>query len=46
MRKKIFLWLSGFFAGIFLGALISCPRKEISLPVSVLLCLLFGVLSK
>lgn len=32
--KEVAKWVSGFWAGAFLGALIACPAKEVSLPVS------------
>jgi hypothetical protein len=40
--KKATLWLSGFFGGCFLGALIACPAKALSLPVTAVLAIIFG----
>jgi len=37
VRGKVCLWISGFWVGVFLGALISCPAKHISLPSSLIL---------
>jgi hypothetical protein len=45
MRMKgAFLWLSGFWGGVFLGALVACPAKAISLPVSAVLAAVFAYL--
>jgi len=40
--KEIAKWLSGFFGGVFLGALVACPVKEVSLPVSIVICIALG----
>jgi len=42
--KEIGKWISGFWGGIFVGALVACPVKEISLPVSTILSIVFGYL--
>lgn len=42
--KEICKWISGFGGGTFLGALIACPEKEISLPVSTILTIIFAYL--
>lgn len=42
--KEASKWISGFFGGIFLGALIACPAKEVSLPVSGVICVVLGYL--
>lgn len=45
-KKTVFKWLSGLWAGIFVGALAACPAKEVSLPVSLFLAVAFGYLGK
>jgi len=45
-RKSVFKWLSGLWSGVFIGALVACPAKEISLPVSFVLALLFGLFGR
>lgn len=45
-RKSLLKWLSGLWSGIFVGALVACPAKEVSLPVSFILALLFGLLGR
>jgi len=37
-------WISGFFGGTFLGALVACPAKEVSLPISAVLSIVFAYL--
>jgi len=44
MKKELSKWISGFWGGVFIGALAVCPVKEISLPVSAALSIIFGYL--
>ena len=46
MKKKLFSWLSGLWAGILIGAAAACPAKEVSIPVSLILAVVFAVLAK
>jgi len=45
MLKTIFWWFSGFTAGCFLGALIACPAKAISLPVTGVIAVVLGLVA-
>jgi len=41
MLKTILWWFSGFAGGCFLGALIACPAKALSLPVMGVIAVVF-----
>ena len=43
-RKDLLKWFSGLWTGIFIGALIACPAKAISIPTSLFLAALFAFL--
>ena len=46
IKKKLLSWLSGLWTGILVGAAVACPAKEVSIPVSLVLAVVFAVLSK
>jgi len=46
LKKKLFSWLSGLWTGILVGAAVACPAKEASVTVSLVLAIVFAVLSK
>lgn len=46
MKKKLFAWLSGLWSGILVGAAAACPAKEVSVPISLVLAVVFALLSK
>ena len=45
-KKTVYLWISGFWGGVFLGALVACPAKAVSLPVSAILAGAFAYLAR
>ncbi len=40
-HRMAWIWISGFWAGVFLGALAACPAKHVSLPSSAAFAALF-----
>jgi len=42
--SEVCKWISGFGGGVFLGALAACPAKEVSLPVSAVISIVFAYL--
>ena len=45
MLKPILWWFSGFAGGCFLGVLIACPAKAISLPVTGVIAVVLGLVA-
>jgi hypothetical protein len=45
MLKTILWWFSGFAGGCFLGALIACPAKSLSLPVTGVIAVDLGLIA-
>lgn len=45
MLKAILWWFSGFAGGCFLGALIACPAKVISLLVTGVVAIVLGIIA-
>lgn len=45
MLKTILWWFSGFAGGCFLGALIFCPTKALSLPVTGVIAVALGLIA-
>ncbi|MFQ6065998.1 MAG: hypothetical protein ACE5K3_01815 [bacterium] len=45
MLNTILWWFSGFAGGCFLGALIACPSKVISLLVTGVLAVVLGIMA-
>jgi len=45
MLKTILWWFSGFVGGCFLGALIACPAKALSLPVTGVIAVVLGLIA-
>jgi len=46
VSKTILWWFSGFAGGSFLGALIACPAKVLSLLVTGVIAVVLGVLAR
>jgi len=42
--SEVYKWISGFWGGVFLGALVACSAKEASLPVSAVISIVFAYL--
>lgn len=45
MLKTILWWFSGFAGGSFLGALIACPAKGLSLGVTGAIAVVLGIIA-
>ena len=45
MLKTILWWFSGFAGGCFLGALIACPAKSLSLSVTGIIAVVSGIIA-
>jgi hypothetical protein len=45
MLKTILWWFSGFSGGCFLGALIACPAKGLSLTVTAVIAVVLGIVA-
>jgi len=45
LLKTILWWLSGFTGGCFLGALIACPAKALSLSVTGAVAVVLGIIA-
>ena len=45
MLKTILWWFSGVVGGCFLGALIACPAKALSLPVTGVIAIVLGLIA-
>jgi len=45
MLKTILWWFSGFVGGCFLGALIACPAKALSLPATGVIAVVLGLIA-
>jgi hypothetical protein len=43
--KKGFAWLSGLFTGLMIGAIVACPAKLVSVPLTLILAIIFGYLA-
>jgi hypothetical protein len=43
--KKGFAWLSGLFTGMMVGAIVACPAKLVSVPLTLILAIIFGYLA-
>jgi len=43
--KTILLWFSGFAGGCFLGALIACPAKVLSLLTTGVVAIVLGIIA-
>lgn len=43
MRRAL-IWLGGLWAGVAIGAAVACPVREISVPISIALAILFTVI--
>lgn len=46
MLKIILWWFSGFAGGCFLGALIACPAKVLSLLTTGVITVLLGIIAQ
>ena len=45
MLKTILWWFSGFAGGCYLGALIACPAKTLSLPVTGIITIVLAIIA-
>jgi len=43
--KRLHAWLSGLFTGLMFGAAAACPAKMISVPICLILAIIFGYLA-
>ena len=43
--KKVFAYLSGLFTGLMIGAAVACPAKIVSVPICLILAIIFGYLA-
>ena len=43
--KKVLAWFSGLFTGLMIGAIVTCPAKLVSVPLTLILAIMFGYLA-
>jgi len=43
--KRLYAWFSGLFTGLMFGAAASCPEKMVSVPICLILAIIFGYLA-
>jgi len=44
--KGLLYWLSGLWSGIFIGALVACPVRHVSAPLSLAIAIILAALAK
>ena len=44
--KGFLYWLSGVWTGIFIGALVACPVRHVSAPLSIVIAVVLAILAR